>query len=64
LNTISLIIIYVFDLLLVPLLGLNRQQLDLDEFSPRHWLHQNIGVFYTILFRIPVVGGALYLNVS
>lgn len=64
LNTISLITIYAFDLFLVPLLGLNRAQLDLDEFAPAHWLHRNIGVFYTVLFQIPVVGGALYLNVS
>lgn len=65
LNTISLIVIYAFDLFLVPLLGLSRSQLDMDEFShPEHWLHRNVGFFYMIMFQLPVVMGALYLNVS
>lgn len=64
LNSLSLIAIYAFDLLLVPLLGLSRAQIDMDEFSqPEHWLHRNVGIFYKLLFQIPVVFGALYLNV-
>ena len=63
LNTLSLITIFAFDILIVPLLGLPRTQLDPTEFrQPEHWLHRNIGVFYTLFFQIPVVSGALYLN--
>lgn len=65
LNTLSLVAIYAFDMLLVPLLGLSRSQIDMDEFSqPEHWLRRNVGVFYKLLFQVPVVVGALYLNVS
>ncbi|KAF8301994.1 hypothetical protein DL93DRAFT_2160846 [Clavulina sp. PMI_390] len=65
LNILSLIVIYAFDLFLVPLLGLTRSQIDMDEFSqPEHWLHRNVSVAYTLLFQVPVVAGALYLNSS
>lgn len=53
LNGLSLTSIYVFDLLLQPLV---RDQ--------QKWLHRNVGWFYRILWLLPVVGASLYLNVS
>ncbi|EGO20993.1 hypothetical protein SERLADRAFT_452135 [Serpula lacrymans var. lacrymans S7.9] len=53
LNTVSLTSIYMFDLLLHPLLR--------DHPS---WLHRNVGWFYQILWLLPVVGASLYLNGS
>ena len=54
LNTISLISIYVFDLLLHPL----------AKDQPENWLHRNVGWVYRVLWLLPVVGASLYLNVS
>lgn len=52
LNTLSLVSIYVFDLILQPLV---RDQ--------QKWLHRNLGWFYQVLWLFPVVGTSLYLNV-
>ncbi|KAI0060794.1 hypothetical protein BV25DRAFT_1992601 [Artomyces pyxidatus] len=54
LNSISLLSIYVFDLLLHPL----------AKDQPQKWLHRNVGWFYQILWLLPVVGASLYLNAS
>ncbi|ETW85470.1 hypothetical protein HETIRDRAFT_443500 [Heterobasidion irregulare TC 32-1] len=54
LNTISLLSIYVFDLLLHPL----------AKDQPQKWLHRNVGWFYQVLWLLPVVGLSLYLNTS
>lgn len=51
LNSLSLISIYTFDLLLLPLV---RDQ--------QGWLHKNIGWFYQVLWLLPVVGVSFYLN--
>jgi etoposide-induced 2.4 mRNA len=51
LNSLSLTSIYVFDLLLQPLV---RDQ--------HKWLHRNVGWFYQTLWLLPVVGVSLYLN--
>lgn len=53
LNSVSLLSIYVFDLLLQPLV---RDQ--------QKWFHRNIGWFYQILWLFPVLSISLYLNVS
>ena len=53
LNVISLSSIYIFDLLLAPLVRDNA-----------HWTHRHFGWFYQILWLFPVVGVSLYLNVS
>ncbi|TFK54842.1 hypothetical protein OE88DRAFT_1600146, partial [Heliocybe sulcata] len=53
LNSLSLTSIYVFDLLLHPLV---RDQ--------QKWLHRNVGWFYQILWLLPVLGVSLYLNSS
>ncbi|KAI5122983.1 hypothetical protein M0805_006861 [Coniferiporia weirii] len=53
LNGLSLSSIYVFDLLLQPLV---RDQ--------QKWLHRNMGWFYRVLWLFPVVGASLYLNSS
>ena len=55
LNTLSLIVIYTFDILFLPILGRSTQE---------RWLHRNIGSLYQVLFQLPVVGMSLYLNVS
>lgn len=52
LNSLSLLSIYVFDLLLQPLVK-----------DQQKWFHRNIGWFYQILWLLPVVGVSLYLNV-
>jgi len=52
LNTLSLISIYIFDLLYQPLVN--------DQ--PR-WLYRNFGWFYRILWLFPIVGVSVYLNV-
>ena len=57
LNGISLLSIYVFDLLLHPLSRGN------GEGAHAHGLHRSIGWFYRILWLLPVVGVSLYLNV-
>ncbi|KAH9484037.1 hypothetical protein JR316_0003516 [Psilocybe cubensis] len=51
LNSLSLISIYVFDLLLQPLVH-----------DQQKWFHRNIGWFYQLLWLLPVVGISLYLN--
>ena len=53
LNSLSLLSIYVFDLLLQPLVQ-----------DQQKWLHRNMGWFYSVLWLFPVVGASLYLNVS
>ncbi|KAH8117588.1 etoposide-induced protein 2.4-domain-containing protein [Phellopilus nigrolimitatus] len=53
LNVLSLSSIYVFDLILQPLV---RDQ--------QKWLHRNMGWFYRVLWLFPVVGASLYLNSS
>ncbi len=53
LNTVSLVSIYFFDWLLLPLAQ-----------GQQKWFHRNIGWFYQILWLLPVVGVSLYLNVS
>ncbi|GLB35388.1 putative etoposide-induced protein 2.4 (EI24) [Lyophyllum shimeji] len=53
LNSLSLISIYTFDLLLLPLV---RDQ--------QRWFHRNIGWFYQVLWLLPVVGASFYLNSS
>jgi etoposide-induced 2.4 mRNA len=62
LNGISLLSIYVFDLLLHPLSrgdgeGAHGQ-------SQQNGLHRSIGWFYRVLWLLPVVGVSLYLNAS
>ena len=52
LNGVSLSSIYVFDLLLAPLIKENA-----------HWSHRHFGWFYQVLWLFPVVGLSLYLNV-
>ncbi|KAF9566253.1 hypothetical protein CPC08DRAFT_682555 [Agrocybe pediades] len=51
LNSVSLLSIYVFDLLLQPLLQ-----------DQQKWFHRNIGWFYQILWLFPVLSVSLYLN--
>ncbi|KDR81827.1 hypothetical protein GALMADRAFT_240058 [Galerina marginata CBS 339.88] len=51
LNSLSLLSIYVFDLLLQPLVQ-----------GQQKWFHRNIGWFYQVLWLLPVVGTSLYLN--
>ncbi|PPQ79848.1 hypothetical protein CVT26_012599, partial [Gymnopilus dilepis] len=51
LNSLSLLSIYVFDLLLQPLVQ-----------GQQKWFHRNIGWFYQVLWLLPVVGASLYLN--
>jgi etoposide-induced 2.4 mRNA len=56
LNGISLLSIYVFDLLLQPLVQ--------EPSQPQKWLYRNVGLFYRLLWLLPVVGVSLYLNVG
>jgi etoposide-induced 2.4 mRNA len=51
LNGLSLVSIYVFDLILQP-------------FVRDQQRHRNVGWFYQVLWLFPVVGVSLYLNVS
>ncbi|KAF9533471.1 etoposide-induced protein 2.4-domain-containing protein [Crepidotus variabilis] len=51
LNGLSIISIYIFDLLLQPLVK-----------DQQKWFHRNIGWFYQILWLLPIVGMSLYLN--
>lgn len=53
LNTVSLVSIYFFDWLLLPLAQ-----------GQQKWLHRNVGWFYQVLWLLPVVGISFYLNVS
>ncbi|KAI0350077.1 hypothetical protein OH77DRAFT_1525115 [Trametes cingulata] len=53
LNTVSLVSIYFFDWLLLPLA--QEQQ---------KWFHRNLGWFYQVLWLLPVVGISFYLNSS
>ncbi|KAF8061563.1 etoposide-induced protein 2.4-domain-containing protein [Lyophyllum atratum] len=53
LNSLSLISIYTFDLLLLPLVQ-----------DQQRWFHRNIGWFYQVLWLLPVVGISFYLNSS
>jgi etoposide-induced 2.4 mRNA len=56
LNGISLLSIYVFDLLLQPLAQ--------ERSQPQKWLYRNVGLFYRLLWLLPVVSVSLYLNVG
>lgn len=51
-NLLSLVFIYVFDLLLLPLV------------HQPSWFHQNIGWIYQVFWLFPVMTISLYLNVS
>ncbi|KAI0781309.1 etoposide-induced protein 2.4-domain-containing protein [Trametes elegans] len=53
LNAVSLLSIYFFDWLLLPLA---REQ--------QKWFHRNLGWFYQVLWLLPVVGVSFYLNSS
>lgn len=53
LNSVSLVSIYFFDWLLLPLAQ-----------SQQKWFHRNLGWFYQVLWLLPVVGISFYLNVS
>ena len=53
LNVVSLVSIYFFDWLLLPLAQ-----------SQQKWFHRNLGWFYQVLWLLPVVGVSFYLNVS
>ncbi|KDQ59531.1 hypothetical protein JAAARDRAFT_126788 [Jaapia argillacea MUCL 33604] len=53
LNSLSLVSIYTFDLLLHPLVQ-----------GQQKWLHRNVGWFYQVLWLLPVVGVSFYLNSS
>ena len=53
LNTVSLVSVYFFDWLLLPLAQ-----------AQQRWFHRNLGWFYQVLWLLPVVGASLYLNVS
>ena len=53
LNSLSLGSIYTFDLLLLPLVQ-----------DQQKWFHRNISWFYQVLWLLPVVGVAFYLNVG
>ena len=63
LNGISLLSIYVFDLLLHPL-SLSREEGG-ARLGPqsRNGLHRSIGWLYRVLWLLPLVGVSLYLNV-
>ncbi|KAI0003350.1 etoposide-induced protein 2.4-domain-containing protein [Russula compacta] len=63
LNGISLLSIYVFDLLLHPL-SRGEEGQEGHVQSSRNGLHQNFGWFYRVLWLLPVVGMSLYLNAS
>jgi hypothetical protein len=53
LNSLSLASIYTFDLLLLPLVQ-----------DQEGWSHRNVGWYYQVLWLLPVVGVAFYLNVG
>ncbi|KAJ2965788.1 hypothetical protein NUW54_g14001 [Trametes sanguinea] len=53
LNTLSLVSIYFFDWLLLPLAQ-----------GQQKWFHRNLGWFYQVLWLLPVVGISFYLNSS
>ncbi|KAH0827017.1 etoposide-induced protein 2.4-domain-containing protein [Lanmaoa asiatica] len=53
LNMLSLTSIYIFDLILQPLVH-----------EQPSWLHRNVGWFYRVLWLLPVVGVSFYLNNS
>ncbi|KAI0637375.1 etoposide-induced protein 2.4-domain-containing protein [Trametes polyzona] len=53
LNTLSLVSIYFFDWLLLPL-----------SQGQQKWFHRNLGWFYQVLWLLPVVGISFYLNSS
>ncbi|KAJ2917260.1 hypothetical protein MD484_g3198, partial [Candolleomyces efflorescens] len=52
LNTLSLVSIYTFELIVEPFV---RDQ--------ERWLHRNVGWFYHVMWLLPVVGTSFYLNV-
>ncbi|XP_006458517.1 hypothetical protein AGABI2DRAFT_115549 [Agaricus bisporus var. bisporus H97] len=53
LNSLSLTSIYTYDIFLHPLVK-----------DQEKWLHRNLGRFYQILWLLPVVGIAFYLNMA
>jgi len=63
-NGISLLSIYVFDLLLHPLsLSRGEENREGTRLQSQNGLHRSIGWLYRILWLLPVVGVSLYLNV-
>lgn len=52
LNTLSLVSIYTFELVLEPLV---RDQ--------ERWLHRNLGWIYHVMWLLPVLGASFYFNV-
>ena len=62
LNGISLLSIYVFDLLLHPL-SKGEGDGGGQVIRPRNGVHQSVGWFYRVLWLLPVVGVSFYLNV-
>jgi len=65
LNGISLLSIYVFDLLLHPLSkgGGEEDGGGGEAMPPRNGVHRSVGWFYRVLWLLPVVGVSFYLNV-
>ncbi|KAH9923932.1 etoposide-induced protein 2.4-domain-containing protein [Epithele typhae] len=53
LNTVSLLSVYFFDWLVLPLAR-----------GQQRWFHRNLGWFYQVLWLLPVVGASFYLNSS
>ncbi|KAH9967963.1 etoposide-induced protein 2.4-domain-containing protein, partial [Russula dissimulans] len=64
LNGISLLSIYVFDLLLHPLSRGGEGGEEAGLAQSRNGIHHRVGWFYRVLWLLPVVGVSLYLNAS
>jgi hypothetical protein len=63
LNGISLLSIYVFDLLLHPLSKDEGDGGGQAMRPPRNGVHRSVGWFYRVLWLLPVLGVSFYLNV-
>jgi etoposide-induced 2.4 mRNA len=63
LNGISLLSIYVFELLVHPLSRVEDGADGAGRVRTRNGLHQSVGLFYRVLWLLPVLGVSLYLNV-
>jgi hypothetical protein len=63
LNGISLLSIYVFDLLLHPLSKGEEGGSGGQVIRPPNGVRQSVGWFYRVLWLLPVVGVSFYLNV-
>lgn len=53
LNALSLISIYTFDIVLLPLVR-----------GQQKWIHRNVGWVYKVLWLIPLAAASVYLNVG